>query len=431
MYKKIIALLCVFLLTINIYSKEAHADPLGGALIGGLMLDGSAVAGAIVAAGPYVAAFAVLCIGAGVVYNNKDEIEAGLINAYNYAKSQGKNLMDYFSTGEDGTVKVNSEGVGLITGSVKSYLANPSVNGNLGVYSVSPGSKFDINILIEGSGEYFLKLGTDVRATGSISAFINGDEIGTGLGAGLKPGYYQGTLIHLIFDSSGWKYNDTIVSVDSTFDASINSLKYQAENNIFSETSESICADFSIKINNFSTANYNISVDRLLPNSIGNTQSVDSDVTFKNPSLELDKDISIPIPNSVTWDKVIDKTWDNTIPVSDVGTIDIPGVIPVPSVPDFDTPGTSTLDFSPLYLSLQDKFPFSVPFDLINTVKMFESNRVTPVFNVKFDEGLIGGGEFQINFSKFDKIATLLRFFVLLYFILFLIKISKSMATNG
>jgi len=86
-----------------------------------------------------------------------------------------------------------------------------------------------------------------------------------------------------------------------------------------------------------------------------------------------------------------------------------------------DIPSDVKLDFGPLYVNLKDKFPFCVPFDLINVIGSFVGDKTVPRWEVHFDEGLVGEGTVVIDFSKFDLIVSILRYFVLLGFIVTLI----------
>jgi len=144
-----------------------------------------------------------------------------------------------------------------------------------------------------------------------------------------------------------------------------------------------------------------------------------------------DKVISTDIP--YTWDNVKDAITDLPVDTTIPGDETIPGDTTKPgdtTIPDFGGTGTIALDFSPLYINLKDKFPFCIPYDLVNTFNFFSADKVTPKFTIKFDEGLVGSGEFTIDFSRFEKIAIILRGFILLYFIFFLIKNTRNLTSN-
>lgn len=321
-FKKIIVFICLFLLSFSIVTdfkrQEVKANALAG-VIGGMMLEGSGAAatGAIVAAGPYVAAFAVICIGVGVVYNNREEIQAGLTNAYNYAKSQGKNLMDYFTTDANGNVSVKGEGVNLIKGSVKSYMADPSiVSGLVGEYTVPSAINNTTGVLnisfpltMNESDLIILNVnGQDLSVDERPSAYVNldGKQIDLLSGNVFSPSYSDGVFIALEYSSSGWKYWSSFNGLDG--------LKKRMSNIIDGkEFGNSICSDLTLTFKQIRENNANVSVSRLLGDSLGNTDSVDADITFRNPALEADKDVSVSVPVDATWDRVIGKTYDETL----------------------------------------------------------------------------------------------------------------------
>lgn len=79
------------------------------------------------------------------------------------------------------------------------------------------------------------------------------------------------------------------------------------------------------------------------------------------------------------------------------------------------------LDLSPLYFGITDKFPFSVPFDLIKTFQNMSDSSKAPRFEVKFPEKYFGSYTFVIDFEQFNDFVLILRYFLLLSFIIFLI----------
>jgi len=323
--KNKILILSIFLLTFNIVTdfkvKEVHANSLAGEM-GGLLLEGSlaGVGSSVVAAAPYVAAFAVVCISLGIIYKNREEIQTAFINSYNYAKTQGKNLIDYFSTDSKGNVVVNSEGVNTIQGSVKSYLADSSISGSLGNFPIAgtkeawKPAKTSINFSSTVSDTLILQV--KALAEGSIitcNFFVNELSMDSNLGNLFSTKYYpNGAYIYFSYDASGWKYTNAL-----SYDVLMNNIK----NNIGIKTGDSICADFSLRFNASTDYQGSVSVDRLLGDSIGSFDNVNENVLPVNPSISLDRDLVIDIPDDLTWDKVIDKTYDETLPIES----DIPG----------------------------------------------------------------------------------------------------------
>lgn len=431
-YKKLLIIICIFFFTFFTFTEykdqEVKANVLAGA-IGGMMLEGSgaAAAGAIVAAGPYVAAFAVICIGAGVVYNNREEIQAGLLNAYNYAKSQGKNLMDYFTTDANGNVSVKGEGVNLIKGSVKSYLADPTVvNGLIGEYSIGTGTSTKpsiVNVSLPTANEEDLIIlnlkGSSIDVSGdrpSVDFLINGNKV-TGIGGTIfNSRYADGIFLALSYDLTGWKFWSSTNGLDSLK----KSISTQVDGNY---RGNSICADFTIATKQYNNVSADFSLSRVLGNSVGNTESVDSEVTFRNPALEVDKDVSVSIPTDLTWDKVIDKTWDKTLEAESEKTIPDEGTGEGTKDDIFNPTIRKQLDFSPLYLSFATKFPFSIPFDLARIIGDFKANKQEPIFYIdmsSFDSTDSTSAGFEIDFTKFTTLFDIVRTFILVSFIVFL-----------
>lgn len=429
-YKKLLIIICIFFFTFFTFTEykeqEVKANVLAGA-IGGMMLEGSgaAAAGAIVAAGPYIAAFAVISIGAGIVYKNREEIQAGLVNAYNYAKTQGKNLMDYFSTDVNGNVSVKSEGVNLIKSSVKNYLADPSiVSGLVGEYTVpayngSPGI-LNISFPLTSNDSDLLILnikGQHLSSTRTPGTTIKLDGKELLFNSNIFDGIYtDGIYIALEYSASGWKFwssTDSFSSLKNIMSKTVNGQRY----------GNSICADLTISNKTIGTDSANVSVSRLLGDSLGNTDSVDADVTFRNPALESEKDISVSIPTDLTWDKVIDKTWDKTLEAESEKTIPDEGTGEGTKDDIFNPTIRKQLDFSPLYLSFATKFPFSIPFDLARIIGDFKANKQEPIFYIDmsgFDSTDSTSAGFEIDFTKFTTLFDIVRTFILVSFIVFL-----------
>lgn len=85
----------------------------------------------------------------------------------------------------------------------------------------------------------------------------------------------------------------------------------------------------------------------------------------------------------------------------------------------------NSLDFSPLYFSFANKFPFCIPFDLINMIKEFESEKKEPKFYVDmsaFSNNIAKTGNvgFEIDLTKFDELITIVRTITLISFIFYI-----------
>lgn len=318
--KKLIVYFCSFLIIFNIFTYKPEATVLsqpqtydlgvGALTMGSLLLDGGAVGAAVVASAPYVAAFATVCIGLGIIYNNREEIQASLVSVYNYAKAQGKNLLDYFSSDGDNVV-ISSEAISLTRGAFKDYLIDSSslnTIGHLGTFqfasgSISNPSLTNVSFPLSGSDSIIL----EVTCSGLGSAYAPSAQV---LLDGSNLHYFSemfyGTSnktfwIGLSYDSTGWNYKTSSVSLSDLLSKS-------------PTHKGSICADLTLNVEQKWNKAGSISVDRLLGDSIGNLGNVGADVIPKNPSISGNKDVSISIPNDrpLTWDDVLYKDWTQT-----------------------------------------------------------------------------------------------------------------------
>ena len=90
-----------------------------------------------------------------------------------------------------------------------------------------------------------------------------------------------------------------------------------------------------------------------------------------------------------------------------------------PSFPSFG----DSLDFSPMYLTnVTEKFPFSLPWDIGRLIEKFDVDPVAPVFDVP-----IVSENITLDLTEFSELAQIVRFFVLIGFILSLIFISTRL----
>lgn len=431
MYKKIGALLCVFLLSFNIFTYKPKADVATGAVIGGLLLEGSSLAGAgtaIIAAAPYVAAFATVCIGLGIVYENREEIQASLVAVYNYAKEQGKNFLDYFSQ-EGDKVVVSSEAISLTRGAINEYLIDSSslnTVGHLGTFQFASGSVANpsftnVSIPLSGSDDIILEVTcSGIGSANAPSAQVLLDGSNLHYFSEMFYGTSSKTFwIGLSYDSTGWRYKTSKISLSD--------LLSKAPTN-----TGSICADLTLNVEQKWNKSGSISVDRLLGDSIGNLGNVGADVIPKNPSITGEKDVSVSIPmdRPLTWDNVLEKDWTQTgdITAEDVKTDTGTGEGSGSGSGDLTTP-TISLDLSPLYLDLSTKFPFCIPFDIYNLIKSFEVSKKRPVYTVVMPELYFNSYTFDIDLAFYDDyfpFSSVLRYFLLVAFLYFLITNTKK-----
>lgn len=156
------------------------------------------------------------------------------------------------------------------------------------------------------------------------------------------------------------------------------------------------------------------------------------DLLVPDRSISIDKDAvvtsgvldrTITEDDVLSWDAIKDLyiTQDGTITNPDdttTGTID--------KVVDnvFNPTITKSLDFSPLYLSFSDKFPFSIPFDIYNLISDFKAEKKAPKFYIDLSPFSMTGAKssagFELDFTKFSVLFGIARTFILISFIVFL-----------
>lgn len=137
--------------------------------------------------------------------------------------------------------------------------------------------------------------------------------------------------------------------------------------------------------------------------------------------------------NSMTsvGDIVIDNTTD--IPIEDDENTNIPfvfdGNVNIDSIGGEKVDSDSSFNFEPLMVlgeEFTNKFPFSLPWDLIDIVKLFKADPVAPKFDVEFK----GENIVVLDLSQFESVVKIFRFFILLYFIVGLIKITGNLTQH-
>ena len=88
----------------------------------------------------------------------------------------------------------------------------------------------------------------------------------------------------------------------------------------------------------------------------------------------------------------------------------------------------SNLDFSPLSIGVTDRFPFSIPFDLLRFFSTFNVSSEVPHFSISFAGTFMAGfGSFDIDFHRFNSLAQIIRFFSFMGFTLGLIMVTRTL----
>lgn len=126
----------------------------------------------------------------------------------------------------------------------------------------------------------------------------------------------------------------------------------------------------------------------------------------------------------IAIDKVID--YDMIVDIDDEGIIDaIKDLQKTLEDEDIEIDNSALIH----NIDLTKKFPFCLPFDLKRMIVNLTAKRETPVFKVDLSEAFNGSPNqyaFEINMSKFDGLASILRYCILLAFVVGLIKLTKS-----
>ena len=90
--------------------------------------------------------------------------------------------------------------------------------------------------------------------------------------------------------------------------------------------------------------------------------------------------------------------------------------------------GTGTLDFSGFQnIGLSTVFPFCIPFDLKNALIGFNVSPAEPIWEISFDGTFMSAaGSFVLDFTKFEKLFAIVRFFIYGGFVVSLILITRK-----
>lgn len=183
---------------------------------------------------------------------------------------------------------------------------------------------------------------------------------------------------------------------------------------------------------------HDFSVDSVVPDVIGNDGSIANDNSsllsiFANFWAKLRKLLQGIFTNPLGLIKnIFGAIISNTRTLASsivAGAKDIVSSIPIVNSIDWTLPSSLALDFSPLYINLSDKFPFCIPYDIVGSLKTLSASAVAPKFTFTFDSSnwlISKDTEFSLDFSKFSKLAAILRFFILFGFLWFLFKITRS-----
>lgn len=137
------------------------------------------------------------------------------------------------------------------------------------------------------------------------------------------------------------------------------------------------------------------------------------------PAVDPTEPVDPPAPSQpVETDPVVDPSQpsDPDIPIDPSTPVDPDPPVDDPDLNEFQLPDVT------------DKFPFCVPFDLIDCVKAWNVSERAPVFEVPFVVDSAGVNEMVvIDLTIFDPVIVLLRWLVLISYIVFLIVVTRQL----
>ena len=147
------------------------------------------------------------------------------------------------------------------------------------------------------------------------------------------------------------------------------------------------------------------------PSQVGDASDVDS--YPDSIPLNIPTDITDETIGDLTADRVRDTTNTDVNPGDETGKDNTPPKIPHTTIPE---------------ILFKDKFPFCLPWDIYNLFVVFEDEAEAPRFEIPFKDEKLGIDEtYVIDFSQFDNIAAIIRFFIGAGFVLALIMISRKL----
>ena len=130
---------------------------------------------------------------------------------------------------------------------------------------------------------------------------------------------------------------------------------------------------------------------------------------------------------------------DNPNPTSAPDVTQVPDltITPDPDNPDVDD-GNPTKDYKS---DLRLVFPFCIPFDLVHLIETLDAEPEAPVFTIPIDIEFMNPWtgqkiidyheEFSIDMSEFDSVVRILKIFEIVFFIIGLLLITRSLMIRG
>lgn len=423
----------------SLYPKQAKAlagsfTLTSGVVVGSVAESGGATA-AVSVLGPYAIPIVIGAIGLGVVFKYRHEISDFAIGFYDYLKQRG----------ETDTI-IDKGDYSELTTSGKQYLRDYVNNYNTGVNT--PRIPLVENIKVPANTIIWTSI--QVPIIDGLEVQLDLHQTGTKIIDNVNYRYKIDDYTKIYKGTSGLiMYIDGVLRIGGTVPSSLptqNTVYVGLENignfdtdvgisQIISKlpksrftgvTGDYLVPEFSSDTSTFirpsTDFNYDNYVDKTYTQigdyvTISDTPKTDTgtgDDVGTNPDDDNKTDTDSP-----TW---IDTLWDW---LSDI----LDSVKSIPKTIDkvFETDDTSTLDFTPLMIATR-KFPFCIPWDMYECVKVFEASEEPLKYEFKevkyANTDIIIIPNFVIDFSKISHINILrgvFRFIMYISFVTFLI----------
>ena len=393
MKKKLFSLFLVFsLIYLSFVPRLVYANTFVASTP--VMSNGAkAIIGAITPFAPEVALVAVACISAGVIFENREQIAVIGGGIYNKMVASGIAVTTSATTG---ALSLGNTALNFINTQIASLKTSQNITLDYSMPSTAtiytnPWSFVGMAV-VQGAIYHWYDNNGSLR---TFNVNLNTEKIGM-------------PIQYLIDSYSGYRVLD------------FGGYQYKAD-----ETRE-VGLDYPVG----STGS--ICVD--IPSAVTSTPSV----TAPYP---VDTALNIPSDTSITGDSTATAnpttTWEDTLigendwtkPFAQSIPIDVPidttgtGVL---APTDYGIPLTKAIDFTPLKgFDLTGKFPFSIPWDIKNSITTLVAPSVAPKFDIDMTKWK-GGTHYIIDFSMFDKLATILRWGMLMIFNIGLILKTRS-----
>ena len=399
----------------------------------------------LVLAPEVIATIATIAVGCGIVLTSSDDIYDVARLVYENYRGQKEDIEKIFlstcSIASNGVVKVGKEFLDICKNAFDNAFLGINYNSlefssRVGVYYFSPtSSKF---FKVPG---YILDLDFSSSKVGDIIDY--NDYIKLQISAFHSNGNVTFNIIlndDKVFNSALTIWN-TVEKIKFYIDKNTSYLTCSAyissTNQTLSwNTSISMGVDYSIPYNGTydwdnnigSSINEDGSVGVYVPGNAGSLvgQGVGSTVNngVNNPAYDLPLGgvVSLPTVNNPSLeigDSITIPSFGVENPPTDIPDVENPPVGVIPPFPSFG----DSLDFSPMYLTnINEKFPFSLPWDIGRLIEKFDIDPKAPIFKVP-----IVTSEIELDLTIFDEWANIGRFFILIGFALSLILISTKL----